>query len=66
MKLTPLFGALSCATSALSISVMLPLYVYPESGAWDPVYKAISTNSGVKFYVIVNPDSGPGGDGKSS
>ncbi|KAJ7140929.1 Spherulation-specific family 4, partial [Mycena epipterygia] len=39
----------------------VPLYSYPETSAtWEPLETAISTYPDVQFYVIVNPDSGPG------
>ncbi|KAH8674809.1 cell surface spherulin 4 family protein [Tricladium varicosporioides] len=42
-------------------NVLLPLYVYPAPGAWDPLLTAIKTNPQVNFTVVVNPASGPGG-----
>jgi hypothetical protein len=42
-------------------SVLFPLYEYPETPTtWNPLYSAITSNPSVDFYVIVNPDSGPG------
>ncbi|KAJ7653520.1 Spherulation-specific family 4, partial [Mycena rosella] len=39
----------------------VPLYSYPETNeTWEPLETAISTYPDVQFYVIVNPDSGPG------
>ncbi|KAF4628416.1 hypothetical protein G7Y89_g9730 [Cudoniella acicularis] len=43
-------------------SVLLPLYVYPDPGAWDPLFTAIESNPHVNFTVVVNPASGPGTD----
>lgn len=40
--------------------ILVPLYMYPESNAWDPLYTAIRNNPAAAFTVIVNPDSGPG------
>ncbi|KAJ7732459.1 Spherulation-specific family 4 [Mycena metata] len=41
--------------------IIVPLYSYPVSNAtWEPLEMAISTFPDVQFYVIVNPDSGPG------
>lgn len=40
--------------------ILVPLYLYPESGAWKPLYKQISAHPRVNFTVIVNPNSGPG------
>ncbi|KAM3424845.1 hypothetical protein BST61_g6823 [Cercospora zeina] len=45
----------------LPAKVLLPLYEYPEESAWDPLYSAIESSSGLDFLVIINPDSGPGG-----
>ncbi|KAF2010103.1 hypothetical protein BU24DRAFT_444743 [Aaosphaeria arxii CBS 175.79] len=41
-------------------NVLLPLYIYPAPGAWDPLYGALSLHRSVKFTIIVNPSSGPG------
>ncbi|KAF7378205.1 putative Cell surface spherulin 4-like protein [Mycena sanguinolenta] len=41
--------------------IIVPLYSYPETSAtWEPLETAITTYPDVQFYVIVNPDSGPG------
>ncbi|KAJ9476188.1 Spherulin 4-like cell surface protein [Pseudozyma hubeiensis] len=40
--------------------IILPLYIYPEGGAWDPLFTAIKNNPTAAFTVIINPDSGPG------
>ncbi|KAJ5105707.1 Spherulation-specific family 4 [Penicillium alfredii] len=52
----------SAVSSASPVGVLLPLYTGPgENGdAWKPVYNAITSHSMVPFYVIINPDSGPG------
>ncbi|KAF2465111.1 uncharacterized protein BDR25DRAFT_241091 [Lindgomyces ingoldianus] len=42
------------------MSILLPLYVYPTTGAWDPLYSAAKTHTDVEFTVIINPCSGPG------
>ncbi|KAF2793488.1 hypothetical protein K505DRAFT_385480 [Melanomma pulvis-pyrius CBS 109.77] len=41
-------------------TVILPLYVYPSAGAWEPVYEMASSYPRVHFTAIVNPHSGPG------
>lgn len=46
--------------STMDASVILPLYVYPSAGAWDPVYEMASSYPRVQFTAIVNPHSGPG------
>ncbi|KAJ6495529.1 Spherulation-specific family 4 [Mycena vulgaris] len=41
--------------------IIVPLYSYPETNVtWEPLETAISAFPDVQFYVIVNPDSGPG------
>ncbi|KAF9739437.1 hypothetical protein PMIN06_001042 [Paraphaeosphaeria minitans] len=42
--------------------VLVPLYIYPHTGAWDPLFKAIALNPGLRFVVILNPNSGPGSE----
>ncbi|KAF1830628.1 hypothetical protein BDW02DRAFT_633474 [Decorospora gaudefroyi] len=41
------------------MSILLPLYVYPSAGAWDPLYAAAKAHRDVDFTVIINPCSGP-------
>lgn len=41
------------------MSILLPLYVYPHSGAWDPLYAAAKAHPDVDFTTILNPCSGP-------
>ena len=48
--------------SGIGTAVLVPLYVYPSTNAWQPLYDAIRANPSQKFNVIVNPDSGPGAD----
>ncbi|KAF2666836.1 hypothetical protein BT63DRAFT_427252 [Microthyrium microscopicum] len=40
--------------------MLIPLYMYPVPGAWDPLYTAIQTHPSVDFIVVINPASGPG------
>jgi hypothetical protein len=58
-----------------SMSILLPLYIYPTPGAWDPLYAAYvnieipsihalilisaQAHRNVDFTVILNPCSGP-------
>ncbi|KAL2112110.1 hypothetical protein VUR80DRAFT_8581 [Thermomyces stellatus] len=42
------------------VSILLPLYIYPQDGSWEPLLAAAAAYSAVDFTVIVNPDSGPG------
>ncbi|KAL6703067.1 hypothetical protein ACN47E_010274 [Coniothyrium glycines] len=41
------------------MSILIPLYIYPSPGAWDPLYNAAAAHRNVDFTVIVNPCSGP-------
>ncbi|KAF1842817.1 uncharacterized protein K460DRAFT_340287 [Cucurbitaria berberidis CBS 394.84] len=41
------------------MSILLPLYIYPNAGAWDPLYAAAKAHRNVDFTVIINPCSGP-------
>ncbi|KAI4921401.1 hypothetical protein J4E85_008746 [Alternaria conjuncta] len=41
------------------MSILLPLYVYPSAGAWEPLYTAAKAHKNVDFNVIINPCSGP-------
>ncbi|KAJ6476397.1 Spherulation-specific family 4-domain-containing protein [Mycena sanguinolenta] len=44
------------------LGILLPLYIYPNTNcaAWSPVFDAISANSNAQWYIIINPDTGPG------
>ncbi|KAF2198388.1 hypothetical protein GQ43DRAFT_164042 [Delitschia confertaspora ATCC 74209] len=41
-------------------NVLLPLYIYPLPGAWEQLYRALSTYPNLSFTVILNPRNGPG------
>jgi hypothetical protein len=40
--------------------LLVPLYIYPAPGAWQPLIAAKQANPGVPVVAIVNPGSGPG------
>lgn len=42
--------------------VLIPLYIYPLEGAWEPLFEAAQANPHVTFQVVVNPGNGPGPD----
>lgn len=44
-----------------SPTVTIPLYIYPSPGSWEPLHIAISENPDLEFYIILNPNNGPGG-----
>jgi hypothetical protein len=41
-------------------SILVPLYIYPSPGAWDPLYTAIKAYPSLNFTLVINPASGPG------
>ncbi|RGP77983.1 spherulation-specific family 4 [Fusarium longipes] len=42
--------------------LVVPLYIYPAPGSWDPLFQAARRSPNVSFIVIVNPCNGPGAD----
>ncbi|KAF1955384.1 hypothetical protein CC80DRAFT_474843 [Byssothecium circinans] len=42
--------------------VIVPLYIFPSSGAWDAFYELASSHLRLQFTAIVNPNSGPADD----
>ena len=40
--------------------VLLPLYIYPLPGLWDPLFQAAKSYPSVNFLAVINPDNGPG------
>lgn len=40
--------------------ILLPLYIWPGTGVWDPLFTAAEANPGLDLWVIVNPFNGPG------
>ncbi|OQD81058.1 hypothetical protein PENANT_c030G05378 [Penicillium antarcticum] len=43
-----------------SVAVLVPLYTWPGTNSWQPVYDALAAHPSTVFYLIVNPQSGPG------
>ncbi|KAI4943560.1 hypothetical protein J4E91_009197 [Alternaria rosae] len=41
-------------------SVIVPLYVYPSAGAWDPFHDVASSFPRIHFTVVINVHNGPG------
>lgn len=41
-------------------TILLPLYIYPQQGAWDPLVTAAEKHPGIRFTAIINPQNGPG------
>ncbi|KAK7029914.1 Spherulation-specific family 4-domain-containing protein [Favolaschia claudopus] len=50
------------APCTYALGILLPLYVYPGTNcaAWSPVFDAISANSNAQWYIVINPNDGPG------
>ncbi|KAL4728974.1 hypothetical protein ACLX1H_003380 [Fusarium chlamydosporum] len=42
--------------------LVVPLYIYPTPGAWEPLFQAARKSPGVSFIVIINPFNGPGSE----
>ncbi|KAL9110039.1 MAG: hypothetical protein Q9227_005378 [Pyrenula ochraceoflavens] len=40
--------------------LLVPLYVYPAAGAWEPLIQAITTYRDLLWTIIINPHNGPG------
>jgi len=57
----------SMATAVAGTGIIVPLYIFPGQSpgctSWAPLLNAISANPSVPFFIIVNPDSGPGAVG---
>ncbi|KAJ7157954.1 Spherulation-specific family 4-domain-containing protein [Mycena crocata] len=50
------------ASRIQALGVLLPLYVDPGAScaAWSPAFDAVSAHSSTQFYIILNPNDGPG------
>lgn len=59
MKYPTLLAAF--AAGSMATKLLLPLYQYPLSGVWDPIYAAIAANPDLEFQIILNVDTGPAG-----
>ncbi|SPO04383.1 uncharacterized protein DNG_07068 [Cephalotrichum gorgonifer] len=42
------------------MSILIPLYIYPTAGSWNPLLSAAQGYPSVNFTVIINPNNGPG------
>ncbi|KAK4200754.1 Spherulation-specific family 4 [Triangularia verruculosa] len=65
-KMTKLFSrSSSSSSSSVSASstrafILIPLYIYPDPGAWEPLTTAARRFPHIEFIVVVNPHNGPG------
>lgn len=44
----------------LPVNVLIPFYMYPAPGAWEPLYDAIVKHIDTNFTIVINPADGPG------
>ncbi|KAJ7627077.1 Spherulation-specific family 4 [Roridomyces roridus] len=59
--LCALFALLAVVPVYATTGVIVPLYQFPVTSAnWAPLETALSTFPSLQFYVIINPNSGPG------
>ena len=54
-------AATSAASTGRASAVLFPAYIYPDVGAWQPLFDAAKNYPNVIFHVIINPNSGPDG-----
>lgn len=55
------FAQLNPTLPAMSTTaILVPLYVYPFEGAWQPLFDAITAHPDTQFLVVINPGNGPG------
>nr|OQO24450.1 hypothetical protein B0A51_10169 [Rachicladosporium sp. CCFEE 5018] len=47
-------------STGLPSEILLPLYIYPLAGAWEPLYNALNATTDLTYTVVINPESGPG------
>ncbi|KAK6340650.1 hypothetical protein TWF696_008974 [Orbilia brochopaga] len=63
----------SCCTSRIKykpspppnsrgVSILFPLYIYPDPSCWDRVLTAVSRHPDQHFTFVINPNSGPGSE----
>ncbi|ESK95233.1 spherulin 4-like cell surface [Moniliophthora roreri MCA 2997] len=64
LKLLSFFAAATAAAAQLQSGILFPLYIYPfettPCGGWTRVINVASAHPNLPFYLVVNPDSGPG------
>lgn len=40
--------------------VLVPLYIYPLEGAWEPLLRSAQAHPDIRFLAVINPSNGPG------
>ncbi|KAJ5959447.1 Spherulation-specific family 4 [Penicillium vulpinum] len=51
---------LTLASTVISTGLLVPLYSWPGTDAWNTIYDLIAAHPSIPFYLIVNPSTGPG------
>ncbi|KAJ5773132.1 Spherulation-specific family 4 [Penicillium paradoxum] len=51
---------LALASTVVSTGLLVPLYSWPGTNAWNTIYDSIAAHPSVRFYLIINPENGPG------
>ncbi|KAJ5467177.1 hypothetical protein N7475_004929 [Penicillium sp. IBT 31633x] len=60
-KLLPFVATiLALASTVLSTGLLVPLYSWPGTDAWNTIYDTIAAHPSVPFHLIINPSTGPG------
>ncbi|CAI7634818.1 unnamed protein product [Penicillium glandicola] len=52
--------ALTLASTVISTGLLVPLYTWPGTDAWNTIYDSIEAHPSIPFYLIINPSTGPG------
>ncbi|PKS05497.1 hypothetical protein jhhlp_008875 [Lomentospora prolificans] len=42
------------------VSILLPLYIYPAAGSWEPLLSVAQSHPSISFTAVINPNNGPG------
>jgi hypothetical protein len=51
---------LTLASTVASTGLLVPLYAWPGTDAWNTIYDTIAAHPSIPFYLIINPSTGPG------
>ncbi|KAI0356486.1 hypothetical protein OH77DRAFT_205955 [Trametes cingulata] len=63
--------AVTAAAATLSSGVLIPLNIFPATGGpdcpeWRPLINSIAAHPSLPFWIIINPNSGPGTRGSQA
>ncbi|KAJ5513320.1 Spherulation-specific family 4 [Penicillium fimorum] len=48
------------ASTVVSTGLLVPLYTWPGTDAWNTIYDTVAAHPSIPFYLIINPSTGPG------